>query len=117
MSFFLKWLKPETSSRIGMRPHRTLELAAKFDEAYDRVMRELNRKLGANISVDDRKTGFIEATFGLINSERLRVNVESVDEAHTRVRIEAYYPAGMTIAEKSANVDALANAVEAGIAP
>jgi hypothetical protein len=117
MSFLLKWLRPDTSSRVGMRPHKNVELPLNIDEAYGRVKKLIDRELGANISIDDPKTHFIEATFGLINSERIRVSLEGIDENGTRVRIEAYYPAGMKIAEKSAAVNALANALEAGIAP
>lgn len=95
-----------------MRPHRNVELPLTLDAAYDLTLQLLDRELGANVSVDDRKTHFIEATFGLVKSERLRVSMEAIDESHTRVRIEAYYPAGMTIAEKSSAVDALAKALE-----
>jgi hypothetical protein len=112
VSFFLKWLRPETSSRIGMRPHQNVELALSIDAAFDRVLHMLDRELGANISVDDRKTHFIEATFGLVKSERLRIYFETIDDAHTLVRIEAYYQAGMTIAEKSMAVETLAKALE-----
>ena len=94
-----------------MRPHRIVELPLTLDAAYDRVKDCLDRTLGANISVDDRKTHFIEATFGLVKSERLRISLEPIDETHTRIRIEAHFQAGMTIAEKSTAVDALANAL------
>lgn len=117
MSFLLKWLKPETSSRIGMRPHRNLEVELAIDEAYDRVLQALDRVLGASVSIDDRKTYFIEASFGLVKSERLRVTCEAIDDTLTKIHVEAYYPAGMKIAEKSAAVDALANALETGVRP
>ena len=115
VSFLLKWLRPETSSRIGMRPHKNVELPLPIDEAHDQVLKQLDQTLGANISVDDRKTHFIEATFGLVKSERLRINFEAMDGSHTLVRIEAHYQAGMTIAEKSTAVEALAKALEAEV--
>ena len=111
MSFILKWLRPETSSRIGMRPHRNVDVSLAIDAAYRQTLKLIDRELGANISVDDPKAFFIEATFGLINSERIRVNFEAIDPSNTRVRIEAYYPAGMKIAEKSIAVETLAKAL------
>ena len=117
MSFFLKWLKPETSSRIGLRPHRVVELPLPYEAAYSRVLEAIEITLGANVYVDDRKGRFIEAGFGLVNNERVRVTFESVNDAVTRARIEAYFPAGAKIPEKSAAVDALADTLEAGITP
>lgn len=116
MSFFLKWLKPETTSRIGLRPHRDVELPLGFDAAYERVMEAIEVTLGANVYVDDRKGRFIEAGFGLINNERIRVSFDPQSETSTRVSVEAYFPAGVKIPEKSAAVEALAHTLEAGIA-
>ncbi len=106
---FLNWLKPPTSARIGMRPHRNVELECDFDAAYDRVLEALDKTLGANISFEDRTGQTIEAGFGLLKSERIRVTFEELDRARTKVRIEAFYPAGAAIAAKSAAVEALAN--------
>jgi hypothetical protein len=114
MSFFLKWLKPQTSSRIGLRPHRNVELNAPYDEAYDRVLQTIAVTLGANVYVDDRKNGFMEAGFGLVNNERIRVSFERSSSEMTRVRVEAYFPAGAKIPEKSAAVDVLADTLEHG---
>jgi hypothetical protein len=117
MSFFFKWLKPQTSSRIGLRPHRVVELPLAYDAAYSRVLEAIEVTLGANVYIDDRKSRFIEAGFGLVNNERVRASFETPSESVTSVRIEAYFPAGAKIPEKSAAVDALANTLEAGIAP
>jgi hypothetical protein len=117
MSFFLKWLKPDTSSRIGLRPHRVVELPVDYETAYSRVLEAIEVTLGANVYIDDRKGRFIEAGFGLVNNERVRVTFENESESPTRVRVEAYFQAGAKIPEKSAAVDALANALEAGITP
>ncbi len=117
MSFFFKWLKPDTSSRIGLRPHRVVELGVDYDAAYNRVLQAIEVTLGANVYVDDRKGRYIEAGFGLVNKERVRVTFENESPATTRVRVEAYFPAGAKVPEKSAAVDALANALEAGITP
>ena len=117
MSFFLKWLRPDTSSRIGLRPHRVVELPLPYEAAYSRVLEAIEVALGANVYIDDRKGRFIEAGFGLVNNERVRVSFDGENDASTSVRVEAYFPAGAKIPEKSAAVDALANTLESGIAP
>lgn len=111
MSFLRRWLKPPTSSRIGLRPHRILELARGYDESYAYVLEALDVTLGANVYVDDRAGGTIEAGFGLVNNERLRVTLQPAGAASTRLRIEAFFPAGARVPEKSAAVDALYDAL------
>ena len=100
-----------------MRPHRNVELPLGFNDAYSRVLEALDLTLGANISIDDRKGRLIEAGFGLLRSERIRVSFDLLDEHHTNVRIEAFYLAGTKIKERSAAVDALADSLESGVAP
>ena len=112
MSFLLKWLRPETSSRVGLRPHRTIELPLGFDAAYELCLKEIEATLGANVYVDDRNGKLIEAGFGVINNERIRCTLEPLDATHTNVRVEAFFRAGNTIPEKSAAVDALSAALE-----
>jgi hypothetical protein len=115
MSFLLKWLRPPTSSRIALRPQRTLELPVAYEALYDRVLDALRVKLGANVYVDDRAGRSIEAGFGLVNSERLRVSFDVTDASRTVARIEAIFPAGMSVPPRSASLDALADAIESGI--
>ncbi len=112
MSFLRKWLKPETSSRVGLRPHRTIDLALGYDDAYPRVLEAIELVLGANVTIDDRAGRMIEAGFGTVQSERVRVRFDALDAQRTSVRIEAFYPAGREIPERSAAVDALAAAIE-----
>lgn len=109
MSFFLKWLRPQTSARVGLRPRRDVDIPQTYDVAYERVKRAIEAVLGANLYVDDPAAGAIEAGFGLVNSERVRCSFERVGDATTRVRIEAHFPAGAAIPERSRAVDALAN--------
>lgn len=113
MSFILRWLgfgKP--ASTIGLRPHRDVELAVDYDSAYARVLSALELTLGANVTIDDRRTGFLEAAFGLVNNERVRCSFDRVDVSHTRVRIEAFFPAGAAVQSRSRAVDALADSLE-----
>jgi len=109
----LKWLGLERGpAQVGLRPHRVLELDRGYDAAYESCLAGIDTVLGATVYVDDRKTGFIEAGFGLVNSERLRISLEPLDTAHTRVRIEAFYPATVKPPAASLSVDALANALQ-----
>lgn len=117
MSFLLRWLRPQTTAKVGLRPHRDVTLALDYDGAYSRVLETLDAALGANVTIDDRRAGLIEAGFGLINSERVRVSLEHESGTVTRARIEAFYPAGVAIPERSKAVEALADALEAGVAP
>ncbi len=117
MSFIWKWLKPQTTARVGLRPHRTVALSLGYDAAYERVVTAVEVTLGASITVDDRAGRFIEAAFGLVRSERVRISFDVVDAARTDVRIEAFFPAGMEIPERSAAVEALADALESGVTP
>jgi hypothetical protein len=101
-------------SQLGLRPHREVVIDTGIDAAYDRTLDAFTRILGANVSLADRASHTIEAGFGLVDQkERIRAAMEQQDDAHTRVRIEAMYPAGMTPRERSAAVDALADALSA----
>jgi hypothetical protein len=112
MSFLLKWLKAPTSSKISLRPHRDIAIAQPYDAAYDATLKAIELTLGANIYVDDRKGRTIEAGFGLVNNERIRCSFDIPDETHTNVRVEALFPAGAEVPEKSRAVDALAAALQ-----
>lgn len=112
MTFLLRWLgfaKPAPA--IGLRPHRDVELPLDFDAAYARVLSAIELTLGANVSIDDRRAGFLEAAFGLVNNERVRCSFERIDPSRTRVRIEAFFPAGATVQLRSRAVDALADSL------
>jgi hypothetical protein len=112
MSFIVRWLGLEKrGARVGLRPHRDLELELDYADAYARCRDAIDRVLGASVAIDDPAGGLIEAAFGLVNSERLRCTVSRVDAGRTAVRIEAFFPAGTDVPEKSRNVDALADAL------
>jgi hypothetical protein len=112
MKFLTRWLGLEPpGARVGLRPHRDVELAAGYDRAYEACRDAIERVLGAAIAIDDPKGGLIEAAFGLVNSERLRCTLTRVDDAHTGVRIEAIFSAGVEVPKTSRNVEALADAL------
>jgi len=96
---------------VGFRPHRTVEMAVPYDVAYDRVHAAMDSVLGANVRDADRKTGIIDADFGTIGSERIRASVERIDDATSRVHIEARFAASAAPQERSNAVDALANSL------
>jgi hypothetical protein len=108
-------LRKRKGSRIGLRPHREVVVSLGLDAAYERVLDAFVRILGANVYVDDRATSSIEAGFGTVNQERVRASLRSDGATHTRIHIEAYYPAGSGSRERSLAVEALADALEAGV--
>jgi len=98
-------------ARVGLRPHRDVDLETSYDDAFERCRAAIEFVLGASILREDRAGGLIEAGFGLVNSERVRCSLTSVDAARTGVRIEALFAAGVDVPESSRNVDALAAAL------
>jgi hypothetical protein len=113
MSFIARWLNlTKDRKQVGLRPHRDVEVAAGYDAAYDRVLRGVELALGAYLAIDDRRGGLIEAAFGLVNSERVRCTLQRTDDSHTAVRIEAFFPAGASVHDRSRAVDALADHLE-----
>ena len=118
MKYLLKWLGLDApGARVNLRPRRTVQLSCPADAAYDRCVGAIERVLGANVYVDDRAAGFIEAGFGLVNNERVRCSLERFDDAHTDVLIEAVFPAGASVPERSRAVDALAAYLETETLP
>ena len=111
MSFFLKWLRAGTSAKISLRPRQDVTLASNYGDAYAKTLDAVERILGANPTVNDKPGKLIEASFGLVNSERIRISFESKSETETTVRIEALYPAGAAIPADSRAVTTLANAL------
>jgi len=113
MSFIARWLNLAKDRRsVGLRPHRECDLDLGYDAAFDCVLHGIETVLGAYIGTSDRAAGTIEAAFGLVNNERVRCALQSLDDGRTRVRVEAYFPAGATVREHSRAVDALADYVE-----
>ncbi|MGB6984931.1 MAG: hypothetical protein WBD74_03020 [Candidatus Aquilonibacter sp.] len=118
MSFFRELLvsfglRKRVAPHIGLRAHRDVVVPVGIDAAHDRVLEALVKTLGANVYADDRAHNAIEAGFGLVNAERVRVTLASEGEALTRVQIEAQYRAGVDRPAQSRNVDALADALAA----
>ncbi len=88
-----------------------MTVALGIDAAHGRVLDALVKTLGANVYADDRLAHTVEAGFGLVNAERVLINLSSEGAAQTRIEIEAHYRAGVERPASSRNVDALAAAL------
>jgi hypothetical protein len=110
MSFIARWLDLRKQRRpVGLRPHGEVEIAASVEEAARRVRSAVADVLGAHVSSDDGQT--IDAAFGLVQSERIRCTLVANGAAATVVRVEAIYPPGRDIPERSNAVDAMLDAL------
>lgn len=111
----LSWLGLDDARRVvGFRPHRRVDVAEPVGAVYERVMEAMTTTLGANVRDADRAGGTVDADFGTIGGERLRVTISAVDGGTSRVDIEARYPAGTRPRERSAAVEALAGVLASG---
>ncbi len=71
-----------------MHPSRTVELELSTDAAFDRCRYGIERVLGGFVREERRTEGTLEATFGLIYSDRLTCTLAAIDGTRTRVIIE-----------------------------
>jgi len=109
MSFILRWLGfvSERPSGIAVRPSRTVALEASYDSAFERCIRGLEDVVGAQIRDMDREHGTIDATFGLMFSERVACIVQRIDDGRTQVTLESRRIAGSGLPKDSAVLDRL----------
>lgn len=113
MSFFFKWLRPERPAGVALHPTRTVNLDEPAAAAFDRCVAGIESVLGGVVRESDRQRGTIDATFGLVNSERISVTVEAIDESHARAIIESRRVLTAEPARTSQYVSALARYLEA----
>ncbi|MHB8178900.1 MAG: hypothetical protein ACYDFS_08605 [Vulcanimicrobiaceae bacterium] len=92
----------------GLRPHRSLLLALPREAAYERARTGVEVVLGALVRSEDPGRGELEVAFGLVNSERLMVRCEALDQRRTRVDLEARFAATLTPPQRSLALEALA---------
>ena len=112
MRFLRRWLRVERPPGVALFPARTLEIPADAARVYDRCVSAIEDVLGGHVYQGDRTAGAIEAGFGLVNSERLRVTIENHGENAARVRIESRRGAISEQPHGSSYVDTLANVLE-----
>lgn len=109
MRYLLKWLKPERPSGVALHPSRTLELDVPPPRAFQRCTQGIEDVLGGIVRESDPARGRIEATFGLVDSERISVSVTPLEAERSRVLIESRRGASVGPAKPSAYVKALAD--------
>ena len=73
---------------MALHPSRTIELELAKDAALDRCRYGIGHVLGGVVREEHRAEGTLEATFGLIYSDRLTCTLVGIDASHTRVTIE-----------------------------
>ena len=117
MRFLLKWLRPERPPGVGLHPMRSVELDLSPAQTFGRSIHGIEQILGGIVRDSDRARGKIEATFGLINSERISVTVEPLDGGRSRVTIESRRGVSGQPPAGSQYIDALLDYVSARVGP
>lgn len=108
MKFLREWLHIERPSGIATHASQTLELDAPYAQAVEQCVRGIEDVLGGIVRERSEERGSIEATFGLINSERLTCTLERIGDARTRVTIVSRRGATAEPAKPSQYVQTLA---------
>lgn len=89
MKFLRDWLRVERPPGVATHASQTVELETPYGDAFAKCVRGIEDVLGGAVREADEQRGSIEATFGLVNSERLTCDISRLDEQRTRVRIES----------------------------
>lgn len=89
MKFLRDWLRVDRPSGIATHASQTVELRCAPAEAFRACVRGIEDVLGGMVRESNEPRGSIEASFGLINSERLTCSVSAIDENNSRVLIES----------------------------
>lgn len=114
MKFLRDWLRIERPAGIAPNTSQRLELELPHEEARRRCVRGIEDVLGGVVSDDGRTSGAIEATFGLIDSERLTCTLSAQGERSTRVLIESRRGISSQPAKPSHYVRVLAEFLQSG---
>ena len=93
---------------VRLHPSRVVDLDVPQREAFERCRRGIERVLGGVVREVDSREGTIEATFGLIFSERLTCAVTALDATHSRIAIESRQGPQASAPRESQYVDELA---------
>ena len=89
MKFLRNWLRVERPPGVATHASQTVEVDEAYAEAFRRCVRGIEDVLGGAVRDSDEDSGTIEATFGLINSERLTCKLSGIDDRRTRIIIES----------------------------
>jgi hypothetical protein len=108
MKFLREWLRIDRPSGVAPHASQTLDIALPYRDAFDACVRGVEDVLGGVVRERDDCAGTFEATFGLINSERLTCALERIGDRHTRVTVTSRRGASAEPARPSQYVHALA---------
>jgi hypothetical protein len=108
MKFLRDWLRVERPPGVALHPTQTVDVDRAYDAVFAQCVRGIEDVLGGAVRERNEQLGIIEATFGLIDSERLTCTVERLKEQRTRVIIESRRGASAQPAKSSQYVNALA---------
>lgn len=109
MKFLRDWLRVERPAGVATHASQTIELRQPYEQAYQACIRGIEDILGGAVRDADETRGSIEATFGLVNSERLTCTLQRITEQSTRIIIESRRGASAQPAKPSQYVRALAH--------
>lgn len=109
MKFFRNWLRVDRPSSAALHPTRTLVIEAPASAVYAACISAIEHTLGGHVYEQNAAAGRIDATFGLVNSERLSVTLAALEEEKTRVTVESRRGALSQQRASSDYVDALTN--------
>ncbi|GAC1655700.1 MAG: hypothetical protein NVS9B12_06920 [Vulcanimicrobiaceae bacterium] len=109
MKFLLKWLglSVEKTPGISVRPTRTFPVALGLAACFGRCVEGLEDVLGAQVRELDEQRGIVEASFGLMFSERIACSMRPIDETNTEVSLESRRIAASSLPKDSAVLDRL----------
>ena len=98
----------ERPQGVTLHPSRTIDVDAAPPAVFAKCIDAVERVLGGAIRESDAARGTIEATFGLVNSERLSISIDALEEDRSRVLIQSRRGASAEPRKRSEYVDALA---------
>jgi hypothetical protein len=108
MKFIRDWLRIERPAGILPHPAQRVEIPCSYDETWNACVRGIEDVLGGVVRESNQASGTLEASFGLVNSERLTCALEALEPKKTRVLIEGRRGPSPQPATSSQYVSALA---------
>lgn len=101
MRFLLRWLRIERPPGVALHPIRIVQLQAGPEQAYGRCAAIVEQTLGGHITAHDAPS-LLEASFGLVNSERISLSIEARADGGSTVRLQSRRLAGAQQTQESA---------------
>lgn len=114
MKFLRDWLRIERPAGVAPTASQRLEIDLSFSDAWRKCVAGIEDVLGGAVREADERQGTIEATFGLVNSERLTCSLKERSETVTEVLIQSRRGASAQPAKPSEYVRALAQFLQTG---